>query len=706
MPAYSFVRRTLPGLFALLFIIPLTAEAQLTPPDAKQVPYEHTYHDQAFPDPYAWLRDRDDPEVIAYLEAENVYTDSVTSHTNDVQEKLFKEMVGRIKETDLSVPVKMDDYFYYTRTEEGLQYDIHCRKKGNLDAEEEIILDENILAEGHDYFSIGDFEVSPDHRLLAYNVDTSGDERYTLFVKDLGSDELLSDIIENTASIEWANDNRTLFYTTQDETKRPYRLYRHALGSDSANDPLIHEEPNLGFFMYISKTKDHAYLLLSMGGKITDEVHFLDANDPTADFQVIQPRSTGLEYRVDHHQDTFYIVTNDQAQNFKLVKTPVASPGREHWQDVLPHRPQVKLDYIEAFEKYLVVFERAEALRKIRVMSYDGETDYYVQFDEPIYNAWGNWNPDYYSPTFRFTYTSFITPKSVYDFNMATRERELMKEYEVLGDYDRTLYQSERRYATAADGTQIPISLVYRKGMEINGKNPCYLTGYGSYGSSSDPYFSYSRVSLLQRGFIYAVAHVRGGGEMGRQWYEDGKFLNKKNTFTDFIACAEFLIAEKYTSTEKLVINGGSAGGMLMGAVVNMRPDLFHIVVADVPFVDVINTMMDPSIPLTVLEYDEWGNPNEKKYFDYMLSYSPYDNITAQDYPTMLVTAGLNDPRVGYWEAAKFVAKLRDLKTDDNLLLLKTNMGAGHMGASGRYDSLREVAFEYAFIFDQLGIEY
>ncbi len=704
----SFFSPYLWGFFiTLLFTLPAFLCAQsFQPPSAKKIPAEMVYHEKTFVDNYSWLRDRENPEVIKYLEDENEFTDSIMAHTTDGQEKLYQEMVARIQETDLSVPVKNGGYYYYSRQEEGQQYDIECRKKGSLDAEEEILLDINLMAEGYDYFSVDDFDISQDHNLLAYSTDPDGSEHYTLFIKDLRTGKLFDEAIPNVSGIEWANDNKTLFYTTLDDTERPYRLYRHTLGDDPENDVLVYEEPDGGFFLRIYKTKDDAFLMMGLNSKVTSEVHFLDADQPLGEFKIIQPRRYKLEYSVWHHNGWFFIVTNDDAQNFKLVKAPVDDPDLENWQDVIPHHKKVTLDYIDTYKKHLVVYERMDGLNHIRVMDFDGQNSYSIDFPEPIYDVWANWNPDYNSPTIRFSYTSFTTPRSVYDFNLTTHERELLKEYEVLGDYDRSRYESKRLYAPAPDGTMIPISVVYKKGMELNGENPLYLTGYGSYGANSDPYFSYSRVSLLDRGFIYAIAHIRGGGELGRTWYEDGKFFNKKNTFTDFIACADYLVEEKFTSSDHLVINGGSAGGLLMGAVTNMRPDLFKVVVADVPFVDVINTMMDETIPLTVVEYDEWGNPNEKDYFDYMLSYSPYDNVSAQDYPIMLVTAGLNDPRVAYWEPAKWVAKLRATKTDSNRLLLKTNMGAGHGGASGRYDRYKEVAFEFAFLFDALGIDF
>jgi oligopeptidase B len=696
---------------AFLLAVSLTApslfgQAELKPPTATIQPQVDTLFGQVMVDDYYWLRERDNPEVIQYLEAENAYTEEVMKHTQNLQEKLYQEMVSRIKETDMEVPVKWDRYYYYSRTEEGKQYPIYCRKEGSLEASEEILLDVNQLAEGTQYFHLGDYVPSPDHNLLAYVFDTTGGERFTLRVKDLQSGKLYPDVIDSISpSLQWANDNRTLFYVVPDAAWRPYQLYRHVLGEDAKNDALIYHEKDEAFFLNVGKSKSNRYLFIDLGSETSSEVHYLDADHPQGEFKVIQPRRKDVEYSVAHHDDQFYIVTNDDAKNFKLMKAPVSDPDEKNWVEVIPHRNSVKLDYIEIFRDFLVLFEREGGFKQIGIMDFSTGETHRIEFPEPVYACWGSWNPDYNSQLLRFDYTSMVTPSSVYDYNMKTKERELKKQQEVLGGYDPTQYQSERVYATAPDGARIPVSMVYKKGMVKDGTNPLYLYGYGAYGISMDPYFSSNRLSILDRGFIFAIAHVRGGGEMGRFWYDDGKLLNKKNTFTDFIAVAEHLIAEKYTSRDKLVIDGGSAGGLLIGAVVNMRPDLFAAVIADVPFVDLINTMMDESIPLTVVEYDEWGNPHEKEYFDYMLSYSPYDNVEAKDYPPMLILAGLNDTRVQYWEPAKWTAKLRANKTDNNRLLLKTEMGAGHGGVSGRYERLRELAFDYAFVLDVLGIE-
>lgn len=690
---------------SLLAALVMRGSAEVPPPIAKVAPKEFSEHGATRVDPYYWLRDRNDPDTIAYLEAENAYADDMMKHTSALQEKLYQEMKGRIKETDLSVPVKRDEYYYYSRTFEGKQYSVSCRKKGGPAGAEEVILDQNELAAGKQYFRLGSSEVSPDHRLLAYSTDTDGSEVYTLVVKDLTTGKLLADEIPNTYyGVEWGNDNRTLFYTTLDAAKRPHRLWRHVLGTPPAQDVCVYEEKDETFTVNLGKTRSRKYLLLTLDSTLTSEVRFLDADEPGGEFKVIQPRTRNLEYSVDHHDYWFYIVTNDSARNFRVMTAPVASPGRENWKELIPHRPSVKVEDVDLFARWLVVHERDQGLKKLYVRNLETGEDHYVNFNEAAYTYVASGNEEFDTNVLRFTYSSLTTPPSVYDYNMETRSRVLLKQEEVLGGFDASRYTSERIFAKAPDGTNVPISLVYRKGLKRDGTNPALLYGYGSYGAPMDPGFSSGRISLLDRGFIYALAHIRGGGDIGRPWYEDGKLLKKKNTFTDFIACAEHLVTEKYTSPEKLAIMGGSAGGLLVGAVTNMRPDLFKAVVAQVPFVDVINTMLDASIPLTTLEYDEWGNPNDRTYYDYMMSYSPYDNVARKAYPNILIRAGLNDPRVAYWEPAKWCAKLRAMKTDSNLLLLKTNMGAGHGGASGRFDRLREVALEYAFIIDRLGV--
>ncbi|MEA2725034.1 MAG: oligopeptidase [Gemmatimonadales bacterium] len=677
---------------------------ELTPPVARIEPRVHDLHGETRVDDYFWLRDRNDPEVIAYLEAENRYTGAVMKHTEALQEQLYQEMRGRIKETDLSVPERVDDYFYYTRTEAGGQYPIFCRKHGSLEAPEEVLLDQNPLAAEHAYFKIGIREVSPDHRLLAYSVDTSGSEEFTLYIKDLTTGRLLAENIGRTSGVTWANDSRTLFYTLLDHAHRPARLYRHTIGTSPTTDVLVYFEPEESFFLDINRTRSRRYLLLDITSHSTSEVRFLNADEPEGEFRVVQPREPGVEYGVEHHDERFFITTNDSAPNFRLVETPVSSPSKANWSPVLPYRPDIKLDETDAFRSHLVVYERQAGLRQIRVVDLATNEEHLVPFPEPVYTFGAHENPEFETTLLRFAYTSLVTPTSVVEYDMRERTWMVRKQTEVLGGYDPSLYRSERVFATAADGERVPISLVYRAPLELNGARPLLLNGYGAYGLSYDPSFSSNTLSLLDRGFVVAIAHVRGGEEMGRPWYEGGKLLNKRSTFTDFISSAEHLIAAGYTSADRLAINGGSAGGLLMGAVTNLRPDLFRVVLADVPFVDVVNTMLDASLPLTVIEYDEWGNPNEQTAYDYIRSYSPYDNIEAKDYPHMLVTAGLNDPRVAYWEPAKWTAKLRATKTNGARLLLRTNMGAGHGGASGRFDFLREIAFKYGFMLDVLGV--
>jgi oligopeptidase B len=704
------MRRTLAlASLALLAAAPAYAQtpaAQIRPPVARIVPHADTTLGDVRIDNYAWLRDdrRQDTAVIRYLQAENAYTESMLAHTAALQERLFQEMKGRIQENDLSVPERIGDYWYYSRTEAGKQYPIHARKRGSLTAPEEVMLDLNQLAAGRPYFSVGARQVSPDGRLLAFATDTSGAERYTLMVKELATGRILPDRVAGmNADVQWAADNRTLFYGTSDSANRPYRVMRHVLGADPAADAVVGEEPDDLYRIGIGRTKDRRFLLISTSSFDASEVRYLPADRPLEAFRVIRPKTANVLYDVEHHGDRFLITTNEGAPNFRLVWAPDADPRRENWHDLVPASDSVLLDGIDVFRDFLVLYQRHNALRQIHVVPFAGGAAYDVDFPEPIYTFRGAANPEYDSHVLRFTYTSLVTPPAVYDFDLATRRRELMKATPVPG-YDPSLYATERTWARAQDGTRVPISLVYRKPLVRDGSRPLLLYAYGSYGSSTDPAFSGNLLSLLDRGVVYAIAHIRGGQEMGRQWYEQGRLLNKRNTFTDFIASAEHLVAERYTARERLAIRGGSAGGLLMGAVVNMRPDLFRAVVADVPFVDVINTMLDASIPLTTGEWLQWGDPHKAEFYGYMKSYSPYDNVRATAYPAMLVTAGLNDPRVAYWEPAKWVARLRATKTDANPLLLRTNMGAGHGGASGRYDALRENAIRYAFILDQLGI--
>ncbi len=670
-------------------------------PIAKTVQHQTTMHDETLVDDYFWMRDRSDPDVRRYVDAENDYAEQVMAHAAPLREQLYAEMRGRIKETDESAPVRRGDFYYYSRLEEGKQYPLFLRKHGDLDASGELLLDQNALAAGHAYCRVATNEPSPDHRLLAYSIDLDGSEQYTLRFKNLETGEQLADQIRGTYyGFAWANDNRSVFYTVVDPAMRPFKVFRHTLGTDPGEDALVYHEPDEAFYIELAKTRSQAYVLISMRSTTTNEVRYLSADTPEAVPEVVQPRAHGLEYSVEHHDERFLIVCNDEAKNFKLVEAPVGTPGKEHWRDLLPHRPDVLVDGVDAFAGYLAVYERKDGLKQIHVIRPDGEEAGFVPFPEPVYTFEPGPNSIFDTTELRFTYSSPITPPSVIDYDMAGGAWRLRKQTEVLNGYDPARYQLERITATAQDGARIPISLAYPKGMARDGRNPLLLYAYGSYGFSSEPRFQIPYLSLLDRGWIVAIAHIRGGSELGREWYEQGKMLNKKNTFIDFIACAEHLIGAGYTSPERLAIVGGSAGGLLMGAVVNMRPELFNAVLAHVPFVDVINTMSDPSLPLTVIEWEQWGNPNDKEHFDYMRSYSPYDNVERKAYPHMLVTAGLNDPRVGYWEALKWVARLRAHKTDDHRLLLKTNTGAGHSGASGRYDLLEERAFHYAFLLD------
>lgn len=679
--------------------------SRIEPPIADKRPHLSQMHGVEWRDNYFWLRERESADVIDYLEAENRYTEAMTQHNADLCESLYQEMRGRIQEADTSVPQQIDSFFYYVRTEEGSQYAIHCRRRGSMDGPEEIILDENVLAAEFDYFELGNFAISPDHRLLAYTVDTDGSEKYTLYVKDLETGRLLADRANGLSyGLEWGNDNETLFYVTQDDAFRSDKLVRHRLGDETVNDVVLHHETDEAYFVNLGKTKSKAYLILAMHSSVTSEAWFIPADAPTTAPQIIHPREQNVEYDVEHHADQFIIVTNDRAVNFRVMVAPVDAPAKANWREVIAHREHVKIDGVEPFCNYWVIYERENGLRQICVRDLARDVDVRVDFPESVYTFARSGNPNFESNTLRFTYASLTTPDSVYEYGMADHAWTLRKQKPVLGGFDAAHYEAERLFATAADGAKIPISLVRRKDAPRDMAAPLLLYGYGSYGVSIDPTFNANRISLLDRGVTFAIAHVRGGGTMGRQWYENGKFLHKKNTFTDFVACAEHLVEKGYTTPAQLVANGRSAGGLLMGAITNLRPDLFAGVVAGVPFMDVINTMLDESIPLTVIEYGEWGNPNDPEFFEYMMSYSPYDNVEAKAYPNILATAGLNDPRVQYWEPAKWVAKLRTLKTDSNLVLLKTNMGAGHSGASGRFDYLEELAFEFAFMLDVWGL--
>ncbi|GAA3523876.1 oligopeptidase B [Aquimarina addita] len=655
-------------------------------------------------DNYFWLNDREHPDVLDYLKRENDYNDEMTYHTKNFQKELFQEMKNRIKEDDSSVPYKLNGYWYITKYEKGKDYPIYSRKKETLEAPEEILFDCNKEAEGHAYFRMVGLNISPDNTLIAFGVDTVSRRKYTIRVKNLITGEIYPEIIETTTGgSTWASDSKTLFYTKKDEeTLRSDKIVRHIMGTSVTEDETVFHETDDTFNTFVYKTKSKKFIVIGSGSTLTSEYRFILADNPIGKFTIFQPRIRGLEYGIAHYENDFYILTNkDGATNFRLMQVSEENTLKENWKDLIPHREDVLLEDIDIFKEYLVVSERSNGLNRIHVKRWDGTSEYYLPFDNETYTVFVDTNPDFDTKLLRYSYNSLTTPNSVIDFNMETKEKEVKKEQEVLGGtFDKNNYTSERIWATAGDGTKIPMSLVYKKGLKKDGTNPVLLYAYGSYGSTIDPYFSTVRLSLLDRDFIYAIAHVRGGEYLGRSWYDNGKLFKKKNTFTDFIDCSSYLIDQKYTSSAHLYAMGGSAGGLLMGAIVNMAPSLYNGVVAAVPFVDVVTTMLDDSIPLTTGEYDEWGNPNEKEYYEYMKSYSPYDNVMAQEYPNMLVTTGLHDSQVQYWEPAKWVAKLRELKTDTNILLLHTNMEAGHGGASGRFEALKEVAEEYAFLLD------
>jgi oligopeptidase B len=655
-------------------------------------------------DNYFWLNDRENPEVIDYLNKENDYYNKMTAHTKDFQKELFEEMKGRIKEDDESVPYLYNGYYYITRFETGKDYPIYSRKKESLSAKEEIMFDCNELAKGQSYFQLGGLSISPDNKLAVFSTDTVGRRIYTIQVKSLETNEILADKIEKvTGTAVWANDNKTIFYSSQDEvTLRSDKIFKHKLGAKQADDVLVYFEKDDTFNVEVAKSKSRKYLAIESGSTLTTEYRILNADNPDGKFEIFQKRIRGVEYSINHYKDSFYILTNkDKAENFKLMKTLETATSKENWTEVIAHRKDVLLEDIEIFANYLVLEERSNGLNKIRIMPWNGEGEYYLPFESETYTAYTTSNVDFETEILRYGYQSMTTPSSVIDFNMRTKEKEIKKEQQVLGGkFDKNNYFEERVWATAQDGTKVPISMVYRKELKKDGSNPLLQYAYGSYGHSMDATFSSTRLSLLDRGFIFAIAHIRGGEDLGRQWYEDGKLLKKKNTFTDFIDCSKFLIDQKYTSPEHLYAEGGSAGGLLMGVVVNLAPELYHGIIAQVPFVDVMTTMLDDTIPLTTSEYDEWGNPNVKKYYNYMLSYSPYDNLKAQKYPNMYVSTGLHDSQVQYWEPAKWIAKLRTLKTDNSLLFLDTNMDAGHGGASGRFEAIKELAKEFSFLLD------
>ena len=676
----------------------------IKPPQAKIIPTALEKFDDIRIDNYFWLNDRENPEVIDYLNKENEYYQEMTAHTNNFQKELFEEMKSRIKEDDQSVPYLYNGYYYITRFETGSDYPIYSRKKGSLSANEEIMFNCNELAKGHKYFKLGGLSVSSDNQYIAFSVDTVGRRIYTVQIKNLVTGELFNDKIENTTGDStWANDNLTLFYTRQDEqTLRSDKVFKHKLNSDSVNDSLVYFEKDDTYSVEVTKEKSKKYIVISSSSTMTTEFRTLLADQPDGDFKVFQKRVRGLEYDIAHFGDHFYVLTNkDDATNFKLMKTPELATAKENWVDFIAHREDVLIEDIDIFSHFLVITERFNGLNTIRIMPWSGEGAYYLPFESETYTAYTSTNVDFDTDILRYGYQSMATPASIIDFNMKTKEKEVMKEQQVLGNkFDKNNYIEERVWATAQDGTKVPISMVYRKELKKDGSNPLLQYAYGSYGYSMDATFSSTRLSLLDRGFIFAIAHIRGGEDLGRQWYEDGKLLNKKNTFTDFIECSNFLIAEKYTSPSHLYAEGGSAGGLLMGVIANMAPELYNGIIAQVPFVDVVTTMLDDTIPLTTGEYDEWGNPNIKKYYNYIKTYSPYDNVKAQDYPSIYVSTGLHDSQVQYWEPAKWVAKLRVFKTDNNAIYLDTNMNAGHGGASGRFEALKELAKEFSFLLD------
>jgi oligopeptidase B len=696
------------GLAASLMSLPLTAAdaPETRTPMARKIPKTTEIHGDKLPDDYFWLRERSNPEVRAYLDEENRYADEFMKGSEAFRVKLYDEMLARIKQTDLSVPYRYQGYFYYSRTETGKQYSIRCRKKGNLEAPEQVLLDLNELARGERFMAVGDWDVTDDGNVMAYTTDTTGFRDYTLHIKDLTTGKLLpGETAEKVSSLTWAADKKTLFYTVDDAAKRPYRLYRHVLGTPMAGDALVFEEKDELFTIGISRTTSRQYLKLGVGSHTSSEWRLLPAGDPTGPWKLIAAREKEHEYDVDQRGDLLTIRTNSGGcRNFRVVTAPLAAPARESWKEIVACREDVMVAGVDLFSTHMVLREREDGLQHFRITDLASGTSHRVAFPEAVYAAYPQDNLEFDTPTLRYNYQSLTIPMSVYDYDIKSRKSTLLKRTEVLGGYDPDRYQAERRYATAADGTKVPISLVYRKGLQKNGKNPALLYAYGSYGSSMYATFSSSRLSLLDRGMVYAIAHIRGGGEMGKKWHDQGKMLTKKNTFTDFIACAETLIQEGYTAKDRLVIEGGSAGGLLMGVVTNMRPDLFKAVVNHVPFVDVINTMLDPSLPLTVGEFEEWGDPRIPEQYVYLKSYSPYDNIEAKNYPALLVKTSFDDSQVMYWEPAKYVAKLRATKTDHNPLLFKINMAGGHGGASGRYDRLKEVAFDYSFILSMLGI--
>jgi oligopeptidase B len=675
----------------------------LEPPFAPERPKPLEAHGDRRVDPYYWLREKDNPEVIAYLEAENSYAEAVMAPTAPLRERLYREIVGRIQETDYSAPTLYKGWWTYVRTVEGRDYEIYCRRRATMEAPEEVLLDGNELAKGHEYFDLGYVERSPDEKLLAYAVDLDGSERHVLRFRDLATGADLDDVVRGVYyGSAWSADSRTFFYVVADAATRPFQVWRHTLGTPTEDDMLVMQEDDERFELSVEPTKSERYIVFTSTSQVTSELSVLESDDPSGKPRLIETRRHGVEYSVDHQGDRFLILTNDGARNFRLMAAPVASPGRESWTEVVPERSGVRLNYTDVFVNHVVLGQRSDGLQRLEVLDCATGNLHVVDQPDSAYTAFPGSDPNYDNNVMRFFYTSLTAPFSAVDYDMRTHERTVVKEQPVRGGYDRADYATERIWAVAPDGVRVPISIVYRLGLRRDGSSPALLTGYGAYEASTDPMFDPARLSMLDRGFVFAIAHVRGGGEMGREWYEDGKFLHKTNTFADFIACAERLVELGYTNPRRLAIRGRSAGGLLIGAVLNMRPDLFACAVAQVPFVDALTTMLDDKLPLTVNEFDEWGNPAEEDFYRYIKAYSPYDNVRAAAYPALLVTAGLNDPRVSYWEPAKWVAKLRILNLGDGVLLLKTQMGSGHSGPSGRYESWREEAFITAFVLDQV----
>ena len=674
------------------------------PPSPKKNPKYLKKFDSIRVDNYYWLKNRNDPDVIKYLEKENDYYEKKTSHTKEFQDKIFKEIKNRIKEDDKSVPYFLNGYWYITKFKKNKDYPIYVRKKETLDSKEQILFDCNFLAKNYDFFNLSNIKISPDNKLAAHSIDTVSRRLYTIKIKNLETGEFLNDCIDNTSgNFAWGNDNTTLFYTNRDcETLRNDKIYKHVLGTNSKDDELVFHEKDNTFYTNVSKSKSNKFIVIASYSTLTSEFQFLNADTPHDDFKLFSKRKRGLEYSINHFENYFYIITNtDNSKNYKLMKTSVKNTDYNNWINVIDQRKDVLIEGIDVFKNYLVVSERSNGLNRINIKKWDDSEDYYLDFNCETYSAYTTNNIDFNTNILRYGFNSLTDPPCVIDFNMETKEKTIRKQQQVLDpDFNKDNYISERIWSKSEDGTDVPISLVYKKGLQKNSKNPLLLYGYGSYGNTIDPYFSISRLSLLNRGFIFAIAHVRGSEYMGREWYENGKLLNKKNTFRDFISCTKYLISQGYTNSKQSYAYGGSAGGLLMGSVINLAPELYNGVISAVPFVDVVTTMLDESIPLTTGEYDEWGNPNEKEYYNYILSYSPYDNVSQINYPNLLVTTGLYDSQVQYWEPAKWVAKLRELKKDNNLLLLNTNMASGHGGASGRFEALKEVAKEYAFLFD------